>query len=632
MSIVANGGAARRPAKKLAAGRLRPRARLGFAHKNAPNGRVAQDFDRPIFWPLGQLLTRHTRIVARFFALAAAIAIAGGCQSRTDRAGAPSARATRGGQATASIRTEPRSFNRFAARDGSSEIVTVLTHAKLVRINKVTQDVEPWLAERWTADADGRRYTLELNRDIVFSDGHPFTADDVVFTFAAVYDDKAQATLADAVKVAGKPLQVAAVDPHKVMITFPSAYAPGLRLLANLPMLPKHKLERALKNGTFASAWGLSTPVRDLVGLGPFVLTEYAPGQRLVFDRNPKYWRRDAQGVALPYLDRLTVEIVPDQNAELLRVQTGQLDITSSEVPPESYAGIKRAADEGQVKLVDLGPALVADSFWLNLKPGAFAGDPRAAWLQRDELRRAISMAVDRRQFADTVFFGAGEPVDGPETPSNKKWYSTEVPRTAHDPEGAKKLLASIGLVDRNGDGLLDDAGNRPVTFTAITQTGRPKLERGLAVVRDALKSIGVTMNVATLDGNAVIERIVSGKYEAVYFNPQASDTDPGTNPDFWFSSGAAHFWNPAQTKPATDWERRIDELMAKQIATSDENERRRLFTEVLRIFAEHQPVLYFAAPKMFVAVSSRIVATPALDMFPVLWSPDSVAVSQAAR
>jgi len=177
---------------------------------------------------------------------------------------------------------------------------------------------------------------------------------------------------------------------------------------------------------------------------------------------------------------------------------------------------------------------------------------------------------------------------------------------------------------------VLEDAANRAVSFTAITQTGRPKLERGLAVVRDALKSIGVTMNVATLDGNAVIERILSGKYEAVYFNPQSSDTDPGTNPDFWFSSGAAHFWNPGQATPATEWERRIDELMTRQIASADERERRRLFTDVLRIFAEHQPVLYFAAPKMFVAVSSRIVASPALDMFPILWSPDSVAVSPA--
>jgi peptide/nickel transport system substrate-binding protein len=82
-----------------------------------------------------------------------------------------------------------------------------------------------------------------------------------------------------------------------------------------------------------------------------------------------------------------------------------------------------------------------------------------------------------------------------------------------------------------------------------------------------------------------------------------------------------------AQPTPATGWERQIDELMAKQVATSDENERRRIFAGVLRIFREHQPVLYFAAPKVFVAVSARMQLTPALDVWPALWSPDSIAV-----
>ena len=88
-----------------------------------------------------------------------------------------------------------------------------------------------------------------------------------------------------------------------------------------------------------------------------------------------------------------------------------------------------------------------------NLKPGAFAADPRAAWLQRDELRRAISMGVDRQLFADTVFLGAAVPVFGPVTPANKKWYSADAPHAPHNPAGARRLLASIGLTDRNGDG-----------------------------------------------------------------------------------------------------------------------------------------------------------------------------------
>jgi len=564
-------------------------------------------------------------------AAVAAIATTGSigiaCQSKRETS-ASRAQATavtapsRGGSATASVRVEPRSFNRLAARDNGTDLVSTLTQARLIRINKVTQDVEPWLAREWRVDADGRRYTLTLV-DAAFSDGHPFTADDVAFSFQAAYDAKTQSPVGDTLLVDGKPIEAAAVDAHTVTLTFPSAFAPGLRLLNSLPILPKHKLDAALRNGTLASAWSVSTPPSDLAGLGPFVLSQYTPGQRLVFDRNPRYWRKDANGTALPYLDRLTLDVIPDQNAELLRLQAGQLDITASEVAPESYASTKRAADEGRVHLYDLGVALVADSFWFNLKPGS----PGPDWLHRDELRRAISMAVDRKVFADTVFFGAGVPVDGPITPANQKWFSAEIPATPYDLDGAKKLLASIGLVDRNGDGVLEDAANHPAQFTLVTQKGRPRLERGASVVRDELRKIGLVMDVAALEGGAVIERIVTGKYDAVYFNVQTSDTDPATNLDFWRSSGSAHLWDMASPKPATDWERRIDELMTQQAATANESERRRVFTDVLRIFAEHQPVLYFAAPKVMVAVSSRTILTPGMDVWPALWSPDTIAV-----
>jgi peptide/nickel transport system substrate-binding protein len=112
---------------------------------------------------------------------------------------------------------------------------------------------------------------------------------------------------------------------------------------------------------------------------------------------------------------------------------------------------------------------------------------------------------VDRKIFADTVFLGAAEPVYGPETPANK----TVVLGTPHRARSgaARQLLASIGLTDRNGDGMLEDAGGRPARFTLLTQKGRPNLERSAAVIRDELKKIGVTVDVVTLEGLALIER-----------------------------------------------------------------------------------------------------------------------------
>jgi peptide/nickel transport system substrate-binding protein len=556
----------------------------------------------------------------------AAMAGSWACQRAAAPAGGSTAK--RGGELVASVRTEPRTFNRLAARDSSTDLVATFTQARLVRINKKTQDVEPWLAESWKASDDGRRVALALRQNVTFSDGHPFTADDVLFTFQAAYDERAATVLADSLQINGKRLEISAPDTHTVVVTFPEPFAPGVRLLDNVPIFPRHKLEQALKAGTFASAWGLSTPPADIVGLGPFVLAEYTPGQRLVFTRNQRYWRTAPDGAALPYLDRVTVDIVPDQNAELLRLAAGQLDLTNGEIPPESYPTVKRAADAGRVRLLDLGVSTDADSFWFNLKPGAFVGDPRASWLQQDALRRAISLTVDRLAFANTVFLGAGEPVYGPETPANKKWYWTATPQPAPDLAAAKTLLAGLDLADRNGDGMLEDRHGNPARFSILTQKGRPRLERGAAVIRDELKKVGLAADVVPLDGNAVFERIGSGKYDAVYFHPSRTDTDPAISPDFWFSYGTAHLWNLAEPKPATEWEAKIDELMLRQGASPDPAERKRLFDEVQSIFVAHMPVIYFAAPRVVVAMSSRVVnATPAVTLSPLLWSPDTLAV-----
>jgi peptide/nickel transport system substrate-binding protein len=176
---------------------------------------------------------------------------------------------------------------------------------------------------------------------------------------------------------------------------------------------------------------------------------------------------------------------------------------------------------------------------------------------------------------------------------------------------------------------MLEDAGGRPARFTLLTQKGRPNLERSVAVIRDELKKIGVTVDVVTLEGLALIERFArTRQYEAVYFTVSKTDTDPAVNLDFWASYGGAHIWNFAQKTPATEWERRIDELIVRQIAAPDPTERRRLYDQIQEIFADHLPMVYFAAPRIFVASSVRMInVTPALLRPQLLWAPEAVAV-----
>ena len=535
---------------------------------------------------------------------------------------------TRGGVLTSSLRSEPRTFNRWVDRNFPPELISQLTQSKLIRINRSTQEIEPALAQSWTASPDNQTFTLTL-REASWSDGTPFTSADVLFTFKAVYDPKVNSVLASALLVGGQPLAVTAPDAHTVVIKYPGPFGPGIAMLDNLSIAPKHKLEAALTAGTFAQAWGVATPVNELVSLGPFVLSRYEPGQRLVFDRNPHYWKKDASGAALPNLDQLILEVVPDQNAELVRLQAGQIDMLQQQVRPEDIATLRPMADQGKVKLLELGVGTDPDLFFFNLRPERWAKDPRGSWMARKEFRQAISHAVDREAFANTVFLGAGVPIWGPITPGNQKWFSPNVPRYGFSVDKAKALLAGLGLANRDADEWLEDEKGTEARFTLLTYRGNSSLERGSAVLREDLRPLGIAVDVVALEQGALTERMVKGDFEAIAFFFSSSNLDPAMNPDFWLSSGSAHIWNIGQATPATEWEKQVDGVMQKVMSGTDQVERKQFFDQVQKIFAENLPVIYFVAPRMYMGVSSRVGSmSPTILRPQLLWSADTLTAS----
>ena len=263
--------------------------------------------------------------------------------------------------------------------------------------------------------------------------------------------------LASDTYVAGKPLSVEAPDRLTVVIRLASRSAVGLRLLHDIPMLPKRALQAALDRGAFADAWRINSPLSEIAGLGPFVLTAHISGQRLTFSRNPRYWRKDTTGAPLPYLDTLTVLLLGDQNTEAVRMQSGDLDLMANgEIRPEDYVGFKRLADGGSLRLVDAGVGIDPNLLWFNLSPARTA-DPRQAWLQSTAFRQAVSCAVDRDAIVNTVHSGAAVPIYAPITPGNRTWFAPVRPACDHDPRKARQLFAAAGLTDRNGDGMLED-------------------------------------------------------------------------------------------------------------------------------------------------------------------------------
>ena len=580
-------------------------------------------------------MTRTIRRTALLVTVLTILASAWWVVSHRARVATPGAIATatpvRGGTLVVSVRSEPDTYNRHVRPSAAVDALSLLTQARLVRINRITGAVEPWLAERWTSSADGLTFTLTLRKGVTFSDGVPFTSADVLFSFELLYDPAVDSVLASAAKVDGRPLQVRAPDPQTVTVTLPGPFAPGLALLDSVPIFPRHQLEAALASRTFRDAWGLKAAPGSMAGLGPFVLTEHVPGQRLTLTRNEHYWRKDEAGNALPYLDRVVIEVVATQDAEVLRLEAGTIDtLVQADVRPEDYAALKRLSQQGTISLTDVGIGVDPNGLWFNLAPPAGRGGP--SYLRQPAFRQAISSAVDRDAIVRSVYLGAAVPVFGPVTPGNRTWYAQSSPTYPFDPARARALLATLGLADRNGDGQLEDAAGVPVRFSILTQRGHLR-ERTATVVQEQLRQLGIAVDVVGLDPPSIFQRWSQGDYDSIYFGFQTSSLDPANNLDFWLSSGSNHFWHPNQSSPSTAWEKTVDELMRRQTAAGSLEERQRLFAQVQTVFGEQLPAIYFVAPKISVALNRRVGgAQPGLLDPKVLWSSDTLYVSDGAN
>ena len=217
-----------------------------------------------------------------------------------------------------------------------------------------------------------------------------------------------------------------------------------------------------------------------------------------------------------------------------------------------------------------------------------------------------------------------------PVTPGHGAWHAADVVAPAQDLAEAGRLLDAIDLVDRNGDGIREDAGGREARIALLTQRGNTIRERTAAIIQDDLRRIGIAVDVVPLEAGALIGKIGSGDYDAVLFGLQASSADPAVNLDYWLPSGPFHLWNPAQPAPATPWEARLASLMDPVAHSADQQERVRAFHEVQRLFAAELPAIHFAAPRVVVATSARLTGVKPASLIPhILWNPEALGIAR---
>jgi len=536
-----------------------------------------------------------------------------------------------GGRLVVSLRAEPKTLNPLIAADAPSREVIGAMQADLVHINRATQLTEPSLAKSWKISPDGLQYTLVLRKGVKFSDGQPMDADDVLFTFRVYLDEKVHAPQRDLLIFDGKPITVRKVDAFTVVFQLPKPYGVAERMFDGWAILPRHLLEKPYEEGKIVQLGTLTTPANQWPGLGPFRLKEYVAGQRLVLERNPYYWKTDAKGTRLPYLEELIFLFVPSADAQVLRFQSGETDVISR-LGAENFSVLSR--QQRDYTMVDAGPGLEYNFLFFNLNdPGAKTSaelQQKQKWFREVKFRQAVSAAVDREAIVLLVYQGRGSGLWGLVTPGNRRWGDQKLPHPPRSLERARTLLKEAGFswsTGPNGDPALLDSSGKPVEFSIITSSSNADRAKMAALIQDDLKQLGMRVQVVPLEFRSLLDRVTQSKdYDACVLGVASFDADPNSDINVWLSSGGTHLWNPSQTHPATDWEAEIDHLIDEQMYARTFEQRKKLYDRAQELLWEYQPMIFLASPDILTGARNSVGNfRPAVLEPYVLWNVEQL-------
>ncbi|WP_392535864.1 ABC transporter substrate-binding protein [Nostoc sp. C117] len=525
-----------------------------------------------------------------------------------------------------STTTDPKTFN--CALIQESPNIAGFTYEALATQNGITKEIEPALAESWELSPDKLRFVFTLREGLKWSDGKPLTADDVVFSFNDIYMNKRIPTYTqDALRIGISKafLKVRKIDERRVEFILPEPFAPFLRsIAAGVAILPEHSLRKAVetKNSegkpVFMSTWGTDTDPKEIIVNGPYKIESYSTNQRLIFRRNPFYWRqKDAQGQQLPYIERLIWQIVESPDTALLQFRSGGLDLL--EIGPGSFQLLKHEEKRGHFSIKNAGPDTGTNFITFNLNKGSRNGKPvvdpiKSRVFNNVAFRQAVAYAIDRQTMINNTLRGLGKPQDSPISVPSPYYLSPEEGLKTYDynPEKAKQILLGAGFKYDNKGQLLDTDGNR-VRFTMMAvasnrPTITPKIQQDLA-------KIGIKVDLQFLDFNIIGEKISNTLDWECWYGAITGGIEPQDGFNVWSVEGNFHVFNqkaqagqsPTVGWKASDWEQKIEDLYIQGAREFDETKRKAIYAETQQLSQEYLPFIHLFNSLALVAVRNTI-------------------------
>jgi peptide/nickel transport system substrate-binding protein len=503
------------------------------------------------------------------------------------------------------IASDPKSFNPLLVDDEPDETIRYLTGGVLVRLNRASQQLEPGLASSWKVSQSGNSIEFTLRPNLRFSDGTPFSVDDVAYTMQRLMDPSLHSPAGDAFRAGNGQVISKVIGKDRISLTF------------SVPIVGLDKLFDQV------AIMSSKSPAKEMAVLGPYYVAEDKAGSYLLLKRNPNYWKHDASGRPLPYIDSIRVDIQQNRDIEMLRLSRGEIDFINS-LNAEYY---DKLVAQSPGMAIDAGVGLDAEQLWFNQVPTSPMPAYKKAWFTSTVFRKAISESINREDLARLAFRGHARPAFSWISPANKFWFNAKLAPHPFNQKAALQSLAQEGFKLQNG--ALYDREGHVVEFSVITNAGNKYRERMATLIQQDLAGIGVRLNVVTLDFPSLIERITrTFNYESCLLGLVNNELDPDTQMSAWLSSGANHAWNPMQKKPATAWEAEIDKLMQLQASTLDEKKRKQAVDRVQELAWQQEPFIFLVNKNALSAISPNLRNVHPVVLRPqVYWNIDQLAL-----
>lgn len=528
-------------------------------------------------------------------------------------------------QLVTAVLSEPSTFN-YALNESAYSVFGFI-YDSLIIDNPLTTKLDPGLAESWEVLDNGLRIVFTLRDGLKWSDGVPITADDVVFSYNEIYlNPQIPTPIKDGLRVGTKGTlpKVKKLDQRRVEFSIEETFAPFLRYVGGNPIMPAHALQEGVRttnaNGVpnFISMWGTGTNPKEIIGNGPYIMESYIPSQRVIFRRNPYYWRKDSQGNPEPYIERIVWQIIESTDNQLITFRSGQLD--DLEVPPEGFSLLKREEKRSRFTIYDGGPDTSTTFITFNLsKAKTYQGKPlvdpiKSQWFNKKEFRQAIAYAINREKMKTDTFRGIGELQNSFVYIKSPYFLPPDKGLRVYDyePERAKQLLLQSGFKYDSQNQLVDAGGNQ-VRFTLLTNAERKVRGDMAAQIKQDLAKIGIRVDLQILSFNTYLEKIkVSQDWDCYLGGFGGGGIEPDTASNIWKISGSSHVFNqgplPGDKHPiigwkVADWEQEIDHLYVQGAQELDEKKRQQIYYQYQRIASEELPFIHLVNPLSLEAV-----------------------------